>query len=299
MREWKQWEIKILKQKDFPNGLKRVRPEVKQIYYRGEWDKKIFDKSVAVVGSRRITEYGKRITERLVGELTEAGYTIVSGFMYGVDAAAHRECLASKGRTVAVLGSGLDCLTPAENDNLYTKILESDGLVVSEFKPKQEAKLWTFPYRNRIVAGLSRAVIVVEAGEKSGSLITAKWAFRQNKKVLAVPGRIDQSQSAGTNWLIRNGAVLVRNANDILEELGEEDLQGRTSQVDICKIRYLTAAEQGVVEVLKESEMEADKIARKLGRPITQINILLSELCLKGVVEESGGKFMLGLNYAD
>ena len=298
MREWQKWEIRKLGGEQWPKGLKRVEPKVKQIYYRGEWDNQIFEKSVAVVGSRRITEYGKRVTERLVGEMVVVGYTIVSGFMYGVDTAAHKECLASKGRTVAVLGSGLDCLTPAENDGLYTRILESGGLVVSEFEPKQKAKLWTFPYRNRIVVGLSGSVIVVEAGEKSGSLVTAKWAFRQKKKVLAVPGRIDQSQSAGTNWLIRNGGILVRNANDVLEELGEEDLRGESSQAD-CKVRYLTLTEKEVVEVLKEGEMEADEISRKLGKSIMQVNILLSELCLKGILEESGNKFMLGLNYAD
>ena len=128
------------------------------------------------------------MTEKLVSGLVRVGYTIVSGFMYGVDTMAHRVCLENKGKTVAVLGSGLDCLTPAENDNLYTEILESGGLVMSEFEANQEARLWTFPYRNRIVTGLCQAVMVVEAGEKSGSLVTAKWAFKQGKKVMAVPG---------------------------------------------------------------------------------------------------------------
>lgn len=291
MREWKKREIKKLDFKLWPKGLKRVRPEVKQIYYRGEWDKLIFAKSVAVVGSRRITEYGKRVTERLVGELVGAGYTIVSGFMYGVDTAAHKECLAGKGRTVAVLGSGLDCLTPTENDGLYSQILESNGLVISEFEPKQEAKLWTFPYRNRIVVGLSQAVIVIEAGEKSGSLVTANWAFKQKKKVLVVPGRVDQSQSAGCNWLIRNGGILVRNANDVLEELGEEDLRGVSSQ---AVKPALSKEEKEIIELLKTEEMEADEIAIKLGKSIMQVNILLSELCLKGVIEENMGKFMIG-----
>ncbi|MFA4859095.1 MAG: DNA-processing protein DprA, partial [Candidatus Margulisiibacteriota bacterium] len=192
----------------------------------------------------------------------------------------------------AVLGSGLDCLTPAENDNLYTKVLESGGVMVSEFEPKQEAKLWTFPYRNRIVSGLSQAILVVEAGENSGSLVTARWAFQQKKKVFAVPGMITASLSKGTNWLIRNGAVLVTDANDILEELGgtrplKEKRKGRILPV-------LSGEEKEVVELLKREEMEADELAKKLNKSITQINILLSELCLKGLVEENNGRFMVG-----
>jgi len=295
MREWKKQEIKVLKFKDFPVGLQRVRPPVKQLFYRGKWKEELFDKAVAVVGSRRITKYGRMVTEMMARGLTEAGYTIVSGFMYGVDTAAHKTCLENKGRTVAVLGCGLDCLTPAENDGLYTKILESGGLVVSEFEPKQEAKLWTFPYRNRIVAGLSQLILVIEAGENSGSLVTARWGFQQKKKVLAVPGMITASLSKGTNWLIRNGAVLVTSVNDILEELGgirplKEKRKGR-----ILPIMNMSGEEREVVELLKREEMEADELAKKLNKSITQINILLSELCLKGLVEENNGRFILGL----
>ena len=292
MREWKEWEIRQLKRNDFSDGLMRVRPEVKQLYYRGEWKEDLFKKAVAVVGSRRMTKYGQMATKMMVQGLTEAGYTIVSGFMYGIDTMAHKTCLENKGKTVAVLGSGLDCLTPAENDNLYTKVLESGGVMVSEFEPKQEAKLWTFPYRNRIVSGLSQAILVVEAGENSGSLVTARWAFQQKKKVFAVPGMITASLSKGTNWLIRNGAVLVTDANDILEELGgtrplKEKRKGRILPV-------LSGEEKEVVELLKREEMEADELAKKLNKSITQINILLSELCLKGLVEENNGRFMVG-----
>lgn len=292
MREWKQREIKEVKFADFPEELRRVRPEVKQLFYRGKWEEDLFKKAVGVVGSRRMTKYGQMVTKMMVQGLTEAGYTIVSGFMYGVDTAAHKTCLENKGRTVAVLGCGLDCLTPAENDGLYTKILESGGLVVSEFEPKQEAKLWTFPYRNRIVAGLSQLILVIEAGENSGSLVTARWGFQQKKKVLAVPGMITASLSKGTNWLIRNGAVLVTSVNDILEELGgmrplKEKQKGRILPV-------LSGEEKEVVELLKREEMEADELAKKLNKSITQINILLSELCLKGLVEENNGRFMIG-----
>src|SRR3989338_6823382 len=288
MAGWREWEIKKLDKNDWPKDLIRVTPKIKPLYYRGNWDKKLFTKAVAVVGSRRMTKYGEVMTTRLVTGLTEGGYLIVSGFMYGVDTQAHKTCLANKGKTVAVLGCGLDCLTPAENDNLYTKILESGGLVMSEFEPKQEAKLWTFPYRNRIVVGLAQALVVVEAGEKSGSLVTARWAFGQKKPVLAVPGAVTSSLSAGTNWLIKNGAKLATDANDVLAELGES-LQGPSLQVRI----NLTGEEKQVVELLKREEMDADEICRKLNQPISSVSILLSNLALEGAIEESGGKFMV------
>ncbi|MCG2691890.1 DNA-processing protein DprA, partial [Microgenomates group bacterium] len=264
------------------------------LLYRGGWEEDLFKKAVAVVGSRRITKYGRMVTEMMVRGLTEAGYTIVSGFMYGVDTQAHKTCLENKGRTVAVLGCGLDCLTPAENDGLYTKILESGGLVVSEFEPKQEAKLWTFPYRNRIVAGLSQLILVIEAGENSGSLVTARWAFQQKKKVLAVPGMITASLSKGTNWLIRNGAILVTSVNDILEELGgirplKEKRKGR-----ILPIMNMSGEEREVVELLKMEEMDADELGRKLNKDAATVGRLLSELCLKGLMEENNGRFMVG-----
>ena len=288
MASWREGEIYKLAKKDYPSGLRRVKPRVKKLYYRGKWDEKLFSKAIAVVGARRMTKYGEVMTQKLVSGLVEAGWTIISGFMYGIDTMAHKTCLENNGRTVAVLGSGLDCLTPAENDNLYTKILESGGVVLSEFEPKQEAKLWTFPYRNRIVVGLSRALLVVEAGEKSGSLVTARWAFGQKKPVLAVPGAVTSSLSAGTNWLIKNGAKLATDANDVLAELGES-LQGPSLQVRI----NLTGEEKQVVELLKREEMDADEICRKLNQPISSVSILLSNLALEGAIEESGGKFMV------
>ncbi|MBU2052350.1 DNA-processing protein DprA [Patescibacteria group bacterium] len=296
MRTWREWEIKKLKQGEYLAGLGRVAPKIKQLYYRGNWDRKLFTKAIAVVGARRMTKYGEVMTQKLVSGLVAAGYTIVSGFMYGIDTMAHKVCLENKGKTVAVFGCGLDCLTPAENDALYTKILASGGLVLSEFEPKQAAKLWTFPYRNRIVVGLSQALVVVEAGERSGSLVTARWAFKQKKPVMAVPGAATSSLSAGTNWLIKNGAVLVTNSNDVLKELGDS-LQGPTLQAH--KLMTLSEAEKQVVEMLKREEMDCDEISRKLKLPAGRVGVLLSQLGLKGVIEESGGKFMLGLLYAD
>lgn len=288
MKFWRQWEIKKLAKKNYPLGLKRVRPKVKRLYYRGKWDEKLFTKAVAVVGARRMTKYGEVMTKKIVSGLVEAGWTIVSGFMFGVDTQAHKTCLENNGQTVAVLGCGLDCLTPAENDNLYTQVLDSGGLVVSEFEPKQEAKLWTFPYRNRIVVGLSRALVVVEAGEKSGSLVTARWAFRQKKPVLAVPGPATGALSVGTNWLLKNEAKPATEAEDVLAVLGEPSRgkwKGRTLP--------LSGEEEQVVELLQREAMDCDELSRSLNWPAEKMGILLSELSLKGVIEEDNGQFML------
>lgn len=295
MAGWREWEIKTLAKKDWPKSLSRVRPAVKQIFYRGNWDKKLFTKSVAVVGARRMTKYGEVMTRKITTGLVEAGYTIVSGFMYGVDTAAHKVCLENKGKTVAVLGSGLDCLTPAENDNLYTQILESGGVILSEFEPKQEALLWTFPYRNRIVVGLSQAVVVVEAGEKSGSLVTARWAFKFKVPVLAVPGPATGSLSAGTNWLLKNGAKAVTEAEDVLGSIRplktNKKFQGLRG-IHPLEIN-MSDNEKKIVELLKREAMDCDELSRALNLPAERLGILLSELSLKGVVEEDNGRFMV------
>lgn len=288
MTGWRQWEIKTIERKDWSDNLLRVRPEVKQLYCRGEWNKKFFRRAVAVVGSRRMTQYGEVMTRKIVTGLVEAGYTIVSGFMYGVDTAAHKTCLENKGRTAAVLGSGLNCLTPAENDNLYTQILAGGGAVVSEFEPEQEAKLWTFPYRNRIVAGLSRAIVVVEAGEKSGSLVTAKWAKKQGKPVLAVPGPATSSAAAGTNWLIKNGAELVTDANDVLTFFGEFNRVKKEERF----LPVLSGDGRRIVELLTRESLDCDGICRQLNWSPEKTGIILSQLSLQGVIEERGDKWI-------
>lgn len=297
MKDWRDWKIKRVDFGDdiYPVSLKKVKPKVKRFFYRGKWDKELFSKAIAVVGSRKMTKYGEMATKLLVKGLVEAGYTIVSGFMYGVDTAAHKACLESGGKTVVVFGCGLDKITPAENDKLYGNILDSGGVVISEYEKDQLAKYWTFPERNRIVAGLSQAVLVIEGGIKSGSLITAKLGFGQKKSVLAVPGQIGASQSKGTNWLIRNGAVLVSGVEDILEELGEINRVKRKSRF----LPKLSEEEKKVMEELERENLDADELARRLEWDIVKVGGRLSEMSLKGVVEEVSGVYMIGLDYVD
>jgi len=294
MKDWRQWQIGNVRFNELPMSWRRIKPKIEKLYYRGHWDEQLFEKVIAVVGSRRVTRYGRRVVEMLVPGLVKVGYTIVSGFMYGVDTLAHKVCLETGGRTVAVLGSGLDELTPVENDKLYSRLLAENSLVVSEYEKNEQARLWTFPQRNRIVAGMSRGVLVVEGGLKSGSLITARLGFQQKKKVMAVPGNIDSGMSKGTNWLIRNGAVLVSSVEEILAELGEEK-----AEVKVKQMQLLSREERRVVDVLQREEMEVDELARAMMIDVPQLGRLLSELSLRGVVEEFNGKYMLGLDYVD
>ena len=192
----------------------------------------IFSNCLAVVGSRKLTNYGKQTIERIVGELAMAGITIVSGFMYGADAEAHRATVKVGGRTIAVMPCGIDRISPEDQEELYNDILENNGLIISEYEGDMTPALWTYPRRNRIVAGLSKAVLIIEAGEKSGSLITANLAKKFGRKIFAIPGPITSSVSIGTNRLIKEGAEMVISAKDILKWFRDEDLHSISSHLD-------------------------------------------------------------------
>jgi len=293
MKNWRKWKIEKIEfsDKQYPEALKKIKKPPKQLYFRGRWNKDIFTDCLAVVGARKITRYGESVVENLIPNLVRAGLTIVSGFMYGVDGKAHKICLQNKGKTIAVLGCGLDILYPVLNDKLYTEILENDGLVMSEYERKVKPELWTFPQRNRIVAGLSKGVLVVEGGEKSGSLITARIGFDQEKPVMAVPGAINSSMSAGTNWLIRNGAIAVVKAEEILEEL--EMILPRGAIGDFASGR-LNKEEQKIVDELEREELDVDELARKLKMGVAETGALLSLMSLKQLVKEKNGKYGIG-----
>ncbi|MEI6092592.1 MAG: DNA-processing protein DprA [bacterium] len=174
----------------------------------------------AAVGSRNLSSYGKVIVSRFIPKLVEAGLCIVSGLARGVDAEVHKITLKSKGKTIAVLGSGIDIVTPMQNKNIYEQIIKEGGLIISEYPLGTEGTKWTFPQRNRIIAGLSQGVLVVEAGEKSGSLITASLASGYGRDVFAVPGPINSNMSVGVNNLMKRGAIIATGPEDILEQYG-------------------------------------------------------------------------------
>lgn len=267
----------------------KVGGSLKNIYYRGNWDENIFKKSIAIVGSRSMTRYGKEAVDKFVSAFVAEGVATISGFMYGVDTEVHQKTVDYGGRTVAVFGCGLDVIYPPENEKLYGEILEASGLVISQYEPGAKPHLWKFPQRNKIVAGLaSLGVLVVEAGEKSGSLITASLAKKMGKKVYAVPGAISSSVSVGTNNLIKSGeALMAVSAGDILKiKLSHF---ARVSQDK----PELNGLENKIYKILQLEPQGIDEMAMKIGGNIVEIGSVLSIMSLKGLLTESGGKYYL------
>ncbi len=232
----------------------------------------------AVVGTRRASPYGKYATEKIVRELAQSGFTIVSGLATGIDGFAHSATLEVGGKTIAVLGSGLFNMTPVSNAGLFDKICK-DGLVLSEYPPDVHGSVYTFPQRNRIISGLSRGVLVVEAAEKSGALITADCALEQGKDVFAVPGDIDKPRSIGTNKLIKQGAIAVTSAVDVLDYYGEAAARKtRTIALDFT--------EQRVIDILADGEKSFDSLVEECGISVAELNTALSSLLIYGLIHE-------------
>ena len=220
-------KVKILRNggDDFPKCLRRVKPGVRGLYCKGNLDL-LSDGGVrlAIVGSRKMTNYGRRVIEKMVPRLVEAGVIIVSGFMYGVDQVAHKVCLKCGGKTIAVLGWGIDRKLSLEDKELYEKFIEGSSLIVSEYGGKTLAERYFFVQRNRVVVGLSEAVLVVEAARKSGTMTSVRWAKKMRKPVLCVPGQITSGVSEGVNELIKSGeGRAVTEVEDVLEALGLRD----------------------------------------------------------------------------
>ena len=204
--------------KEFPQDLLNIEKSPKELYIIG--NKELLNKkSIAIVGTRNCTPYGAECAEKFATDISKNDICIISGMALGIDTFAHKGALKEKGNTIAVLGCGFDYIYPEENIDLFNRILENGGLVVSEYQPKTKAVLSKFPYRNRIISGLAMGTLVVEATRnRSGSLVTARYAKEQNKRVFSIPGNINLKTSGGTNDLIKEGAKLVTCVNDILTE---------------------------------------------------------------------------------
>jgi DNA processing protein len=270
----------------YPQRLCEIEDVPDKLYIRGSNlpDTKRY---LCVVGSRKYTSYGKDVCEKVIAELSGYDITIVSGLALGIDAIAHKAALAANLDCVAVPGSGLndDVLYPRTNKPLADTILESGGTLISEFDPDQKGASWTFPQRNRIMAGLAHAVLVVEATEESGTLITARLATEFNRDLFTIPGSIKSNSRAGPHQLIRDGAALIRSGDDIAKELGLETLAENTRADSLD----LSDVEQLIVDALSEPTQKDDLIA-KVDLPANRVNVLLSQMELKGVIQESGGK---------
>ena len=278
--------IKILTlcDNEYPASLKDISTPPFILYYKGHFP--TLDKSIGVVGTRKVTGYGKAVTEKLTRELVESGFVIVSGLARGVDTYAHKSCIESDGKTIAVLGGGLNKIYPPENFSLADEIAYKHGCVVSEFPPDYPHLAGNFPARNRIIAGLSQAVLVTEAAEDSGSLITARFAADQGKDVFAVPGPINSTLSQGPLSLIKDGAKLVTSVDDILLELGVE--KTINSELASQRISELDETSKQVLKFLMTESKHIDEISRELKISSAQISAILIKLEISGLVRNLG-----------
>jgi len=280
-------EIKTIsvKDKNYPKLLKEIKNPPEVLYYRGELNPD--EKCFGVVGTRMFSSYGKQVALEIAGDLAEAGLTIVSGLAPGIDTFAHTATVERRKRTIAVLGTGIDerSIYPQSNLNLARKILETGGALISEYPPGTRGTQFTFPQRNRIISGLSLGVLVVEAKEKSGALITAEWAKKQQRLVFAIPGPIHSLNSKGCHYLIKHEvAKLIENANDILKELNLP--AGR--QVYQKGIIGETLEENLILKALEEEALYVDKIIEKTKLSAASIASSLAILEIKGKVRNLG-----------
>jgi len=281
----------------YPKQLLNIHDPPKKIHIEGDLISSD-EKAIAIVGTRRPSHYGISIAKRFAYELASLGITVVSGMALGIDTAAHNGALEAKGRTIAVLGTGLDVVYPQGNLELYSRIILS-GAAVSELSPNTGPANWTFPRRNRIISGLSYGVLVVEGGYKSGAMITAKQALDQGREVFAIPGNIESELSCGPHWLIKQGAKLVESIDDILSELVHV-LKIPTSVVNIemipkIKIDHsmLTLEEQLLYKELSFSPLHIDEICAKSSMDISQILVLLSQMEMKRFIKQLPGKMFI------
>jgi len=268
----------------YPARLMAINDPPPVLYIRGDL-RPDDDWAVAIVGTRQASAYGKEAARVLATDLVRAGVTIVSGLARGIDAQVHRAALEAKGRTLAVLGSGVDIIYPWENSKLAEEIV-GHGALISEYALGTQPEANNFPPRNRVISGLSRGVIVVEAGEQSGALITADFAADQGRDVFAVPGSIFHRGSQGTNRLIRDGATPVLSANDVLEAL---NLTAVPQQVEAQMLFPTDPTEALLLDQLAEDPVHVDEVSRATGLPIAAVTSTLALMELKGLVRQAGG----------
>ncbi|MFH1610787.1 MAG: DNA-processing protein DprA [Patescibacteria group bacterium] len=279
--------IVTLNDNNYPKLLKQISNPPFLLYYRGKLKDERDKNSIAVVGTRKISNYGKLITDKFVNNLVNNNLTIISGLALGVDAVAHQTCLNNNGRTIAVLGSGLDydAFYPKDNWRLAEKIIENNGLILSEYPPATKAQRHFFPLRNRIVAGLSLGTLVVEAPIKSGALLTAKIALDQNREVFAVPGAINTQNSTGPHDLIKQGAKLVDNIDDILNELNLR----RTEELKIKNTTPSNPQEEIILNYLLNTPASIDELIQNTKLDSSTINSTLTIMEISGKIKSLNG----------
>jgi DNA processing protein len=287
MKTMEDFNVQLLSvgDKDYPSLLKSIHDPPPFLFVRGKLP--LLHKSLAVVGTRGITDYGQMVTEKLTSDLVRNGFVVVSGLAFGVDSCAHQAALKNNGMTIAVLGTGIDKIYPSANYHLAQDIIKYGGAVISEYPLGSPALTHHFPKRNRIISGLSQGILVVEGGVKSGALITARQALEQGREVFAVPNNITKVSLSGTNHLIRRGeAKLVERVKHILEEFQMEPAQ-QQMQFDFDD------HEKIILTNLSVGGKTMDELIIETSYSISQLSEILTNLNLKGAVHEEGNRWVL------
>ena len=286
--------IKVLTywDKSYPQRLKKIYDAPVMLFYKGDVTVLQTD-SLGVVGTRNPSEYGKMVTEKFCRELVKYNMTIVSGLARGIDTVAHRTVVKNGGKTIAVLGCGLDQIYPPENKNLAKHVIEN-GVIISEYRIGTIPDPGNFPRRNRIISGLSIGTLVSEASKKSGALITAYQALDQNREVFAIPGPITSRKSHGTNNLIKQGAKLVQDTDDIIQEL--ESQLGNIESLEEQTISMLKGFEKTLFEMLSEDPIHIDLLARQSERTTSEVLSVLLTLEIMGVAKQLSGKMFVRMS---
>lgn len=284
--------MKKLSKNDIPKALFEIPNPPDNLWIIGEPPKEKNDVYLCVVGSRRYSSYGKDACEKIIAGLRGYPIVIVSGFAVGIDTIAHKKAMSIGLKTVVFPGSGLnsDVIYPKTNVRLIEEVIKGGGCILSEFDPDFKATQWSFPMRNRLMAGISKAVLIIEAEEKSGTLITARLALEYNKDLLAVPGSIFSPSSKGTNKLIKQGAVPVTCAEDVLEALGFSIKEDRKIQKNLFE--ELSPEEKNIISILKEPTPRDDLI-RAMKMPVANANAIISIMEIKELIKEELGEIRL------
>jgi DNA processing protein len=282
------------KEPSYPELLKQISSPPMLLYVKGK-DLPVKQTLIGIVGSRNPTHYGLRSSEKIALGLARRNIGVVSGLAKGIDSAAHEGCLRGKGFTVAVIGTGINIVYPSGNRKLFDQISES-GTIISEFPVNTPPEPKNFPIRNRIISGLCKGIVVVEATKRSGSLITASFALEQNREVFAVPGSIDSPQSIGTHFLIKQGARLIEKPDDILEEFGFYSDGNRDTNVLLNNASILSdmdESEKKVYEVLGDYPIHIDEIVRTVSMDTGVVSGILMKMELRGIVKQIVGKMFI------
>ncbi len=290
-KKLKEYQTKAISLKDskYPLRLIETKSPPKELYYKGNLDVLESRLILGVVGSRKPTEYGLRSTREVVAPLVRNGVAIVSGLAYGIDVLAHKITLEFGGGTIAVMAGGIDAIYPPSHEQVALEILQKGGLILSEHPEKTPYLRQHFPARNRIIAGLSNSILVVEAQKKSGSLITAKFAFKERKKVFSVPGSIFSPESEGTNSLFKEGALPATKSEDIFCFYADKNVKAKQEIINKTE-EDLDEEEKNIFQKIPpETSISLNDLIRKSGWNSAKVIVIITQLELRGLIKEVGG----------